>query len=158
MKKLFLVSLLFPIAFFLVVSGCSKSSNNGNNSGSESRMTLITRSAWKYDTSGIDNNMDGIVDIGDTTIPACEKDNTYQFNADSTGLMNEGATKCNVNDPQTAAFTWSFNTAQTMLQSNFNPILVNGVNIFKLTDSTLVVYKDSTVFGISFRYLLSLKH
>lgn len=161
MKRLFLISLLFPLAFFLVVSGCSKSSSNmNNNSGdtTESKVTLMTKAVWKYDTSGINTTMGTTVQIADTSIKPCEKEYTYQFNPDSTGIMTTGALTCSPTDPQTTPFSWSFNTSQTILQANINPILSGGVNIISLTDSSLVVYKDSTLFGVSFRYIVALKH
>jgi hypothetical protein len=162
MKKLFLISLLFPIAFFLVVSGCSKSNSSNNNRDSsdtvESKMTMMTKEIWKYDTSGINTDMSANVEIADTTVTPCVKEYTYQFNPDSTGVLTEGATKCSPTDPQTTPFTWSFNTSQTALQASFNPVLAGGVNILSLTDSSLVVYKDSAYLGIPFRYIISLKH
>ena len=118
----------------------------------------MTKAVWKYDTSGINTTMGTTVQIADTTITPCEKEYTYQFNADSTGVMNEGALKCSPTDPQTTPFTWSFNTPKTDLQASINPILAGGVNIISLTDSSLVLYKDSTLFGVSFRYIISLKH
>ena len=104
MKKLLWI---VPTLITLTVAwaACSKNSSSSSNS----RVALMTQAIWKYDTSGIDLNKDGTIDIADT-LPACFKDNTYQFNKDSTGILNEGATICYPGDPQTRAFTWSISS------------------------------------------------
>ena len=48
-------------------------------------------------------------------LKACYKDNIVTFMLRGTGTADEGATKCNPGDPQTAAFTWSFQTSETVL-------------------------------------------
>jgi hypothetical protein len=146
--------------FSLWVS-CSKSSSSDTNNTNNEKVTLITQTAWKYDTSGIDINKDGIIgtgDFGDGSVEACTKDNTYLFKKDSTGTMDEGALKCSSSDPQTLPFTWSFTNNQTALTATFSPILSGGVNIVSLTDTKFVVYKDTSYLGANVRYLISLKH
>jgi hypothetical protein len=147
---------LAVLLFLTVWSACSKSSSGS--SGPSANTVLITQATWKYDTSGIDLNKDGIVDIGDTTVPVCEKEYTYLFNKDSTGILTEGATKCNPSDPQTENFTWSFTNNQSGLTASINPLLSGGVNIFSLTQTSLILYKDTILLGSSFRYVISLKH
>jgi hypothetical protein len=143
--------LLFLLSL-TIWAACNKSSS------SPSRATLITQSVWRYDTSGIDLNKDGIVDIGDTTVTVCEKQYTYLFNKDSTGVLTAGAVKCDPSDPQTTNFTWSLTNNQTVLTASVNPLLSGGVNILSLDQNKFVVYKDTTLLGTSFRYLISLKH
>ena len=36
----------------------------------------MTQAIWRYDTSGIDLNKDGKIDVADT-LQSCFKDNTY---------------------------------------------------------------------------------
>jgi hypothetical protein len=152
MKKFLWISASLTI---LVV--CCKKNNSSSNSNSQ--MTLMTQAVWKYDTSGIDLNKDGIVDFADTTLQPCFKDNTFQFNKDSTVIVNEGATKCNASDPQTATYSWSIsNTNPPILKSNADPILATGLPVLTLTSTKLTVYKDTTVLGVSLWYILSLKH
>ena len=97
-------------ALFLVIlwASCSKShSSEHPTNGPGSNFVLITQTTWRYDTSGVDLNKDGVVDIGnDTLITACEKDDIYTFKSDSTGIIDEGVTKCDAADPQTLPFSW----------------------------------------------------
>ena len=135
-------------------SACSKNKSDNSNS----RVTLMTQAVWKYDTSGIDLNKDGNIDLADT-LQACFKDNTYQFNKDSTVLVNEGATKCNSSDPQTATYSWSITSGNpAILKSDADPVFVTGLTVLTLNSTKLTVYKDTTIQGISFWYILSLKH
>lgn len=46
---------------------------------------------------------------------SCEKDNTLTFNTNGTTLEDEGATKCDPDDPQTVPGTWSFNADKTKI-------------------------------------------
>lgn len=150
---------LFSFVMLSLWVSCSKSSSSG--STNDEKVTLITQAAWKYDTSGIDLNKDGIIgpgDFGDATVQACTKDNTYLFKKDSTGTMDEGPLKCNPSDPQTLPFHWNFTAGQTAITATFNPVLSGGVNIFSLTDAKFVVYKDTSYMGATVRYLISLKH
>jgi hypothetical protein len=158
MKNKVWIPSCFAALFFLSLgwAACSKSKSTAGNTAN-TPMALVTQATWKYDTSGIDLNNDGIVDVADTTVTPCEKMYTYTFNLDSTGLLNE-AFPCNTGNPQTVPFTWSLTNNQTVLTASINPILAGGVNIFRLTSTSLVVYKDSTFSGLSFRYLISLKH
>jgi hypothetical protein len=137
-------------------TACSK---NNSSSSSNSNMALMTKAIWKYDTSGIDITGDNKIDYPDTVAQPCFKDNTYQFRTDSTVVVDEGALKCNSSDPQTATFAWSIsNSTPPILKSDANPILVNGVTVLVLSSTQLEVAKDTTILGISVRYILSLKH
>ncbi|HEY4060391.1 MAG TPA: hypothetical protein VGM30_00745 [Puia sp.] len=138
-------------------TACTKS--HSNTPGTSAQVTLITQTSWRYDTSGVDLNKDGIVDIGgDTLITTCEKDDIYTFKSDSTGAIDEGATKCHVSDPQTVPFKWSFTNNATILTATAPPLLTGNINILSLTSTKFVLYRDTTLSGISVRYLVSLKH
>ncbi|HEX9513647.1 MAG TPA: lipocalin family protein [Puia sp.] len=156
-KNVWIVPCSIALAALTIWTACKK--NTSASSDNTSRTTLITAASWKFDSAGIDLNKDGIIDVVDTTLLPCQKDNTYTFNKDSTGVMDEGATKCNSTDPQTTAFTWSFSgTGQSVIKSNANPLLANGINIFSMTSTKMVLYKDTTVFGANIWYVVDLKH
>lgn len=69
----------------------------------------ITQSTWKFSGATV-----GGVDAS-AFVQACQKDNILTFAAAGTGTLDEGATKCNAGDPQTTAFTWSFQASETQL-------------------------------------------
>ena len=142
MKKYVLA--LLPIGF--IIYGCDKDDDKGNSE--KEKIALITSATWKYDTVGIDNNKDGKPDQAlppGFEIEKCETDNTITFKSDSTGILNEGATKCDNNDPQTTPFTWWLKENGSVLYSP-NPIFSSSFDgDFKLgevTTSRLRVIKD----------------
>lgn len=157
MKKIYQGTVGGILLLMVCFAGCSKS-----NSSSKSNADLIKASAWKYDTAGLDANNDGNIDapLPDGTILDCQKDNTLTFTTDSTGIVDEGATKCNVAAPQTIPFTWSFNTDQTVI--NLPDSLFGGlggaVNIKSLTATQLHFEKAITYSGLTFNVAVYLKH
>lgn len=138
--------LLLPILCLLIIS-CDKDEDEPQG---PTKTELLTASAWKYESGGADQNGDGTIDytfeqLG--VIPACRLDNTGTFNANGTGVTNEGATKCSGTDPQTADFTWSF-------RNNESALFVTGSGFFgvsgefqvkTLNSTTLTVTKDTVV-------------
>src|SRR5712675_410732 len=97
-------SLFLLLGLALLSSNCKKSGSGTSNT------TLISSSAWVYDTGGIDADNNGTID---SPFPAgflksCELDNLITFKVDGNGVIDEGATKCNSTDPQTTNFVWSF--------------------------------------------------
>jgi hypothetical protein len=122
--------------------------------------SAITAAPWKYDTSGLDTNNDGKIDVGgDTTVvPLCERDDIYTFNKDSSGSVNTGNLHCVVGEAQTTAFTWSLSSDNKTLKASFNPILQEGVTVQEMDSVHFTVYRDSTVMGVTYRYVVQLKH
>jgi len=160
MKRSSLLTLPLAALFLtLLWASCSKSHSIENPNNTNTTTSLVTQTSWRYDTSGIDLNKDGTVDVGgDSLIATCEKDDIYTFKSDSTGTIDEGTVKCNASDPQTIPFKWSINSTQTVLTASAPPLLNGSINIFSLTSAKFILYKDTTVSGISVRYLVSLKH
>jgi hypothetical protein len=147
----------------IIVTSCSKNSPNVHHSQDSTTATItatITSKPWKYDTSGLDTNHDGVIDQpADTSVvPLCERDDIYTFNADSTGTVNTGSLHCKVGEAQSSPFIWTLSSDGKTLKASFNPILQEGVTILTLDSAHFYVYRDSTVMGVSYRYIVSLKH
>jgi hypothetical protein len=125
-------------------------------------MQLITASAWKYDTAGIDLNGDGLIDeaLPGGVIPACITDNTLTFNSDSTGIENEGAIKCDSASPQTSNFTWAFNSNQTsiVLPDSLFGTFTGTITITSLTATQLHLEQAVTDSGFTVNVAVYLKH
>src|SRR3712207_1148032 len=112
MNKVLLALCICLIA--LPFTACKKSK-------SPSKTELLAKAAWKYDNAGLDTDRNGTADapVPAGFIQACDMDNTITFNEDGTGIVDEGGTKCNGSNPQTAPFTWSFkDNEQTITFSN----------------------------------------
>ena len=124
--------------------GCKKESN------SPSTLDLITSDTWKFNratASGINVT---------TLIDACIRDNTITFtraSSGNTGVVDEGATKCNAAAPQTIPFTWTFD-------ANFNRIVLTGsvvllpggsneFTVVRASATELVLSQNVTITGVS---------
>lgn len=91
--------------------------------------------------------------MGGTDVSAllqtCQKDNILKLNANGSGTLDEGPTKCNGSDPQTSPVTWSFQNGETQLQ--VSTILFTGgsnlFNIVTLSETQLIVSQTITVGG-----------
>jgi len=112
MKKLLLSISLTLLIGSVVFVACSKDDNGNTKTKSE----LMAQSTWKFKAATANGT-----DISNQNPPfqACNKDNILTFvttaNAAGTGVMDEGATKCNAGDPQTVPFTWSLLNSETTL-------------------------------------------
>ncbi|MBC7903730.1 MAG: lipocalin family protein [Gemmatimonadaceae bacterium] len=147
MLKTFALGLLVTTAF-----SCSKSKSTPTKSNTE----LLTQSAWKIDVAGVDLDKNGSID---ETYPFedCEKDDTYVFNINGTGVLSNNALKCDDNDPTTEDFTWSFKTNGTVLFASLTSI-DGDATIKTLNDANLEVYQDVENSGMSIRYIFRFKH
>ena len=141
----------FILLSAVIFTGCEKDNDDDNNNQPKTKTELISASVWKFDNAKIDADNNG---IGDLDLPAgiitdCQKDNTLSFNANGSGVMDEGATKCDAADPQTTNFTWNFNGTET--QVNFTAAIFTGFGgdfkLISLTETELKLSKAVTVPG-----------
>jgi hypothetical protein len=158
MKKA-LIMCLICASLFLIINSCSKKSSS---SAGQTKTQLITASAWKFDTAGIDLNGDGTIDeaLPGGVIPSCITDNTLTFSSDSTGVQNEGAIKCDTAAPQTSNFTWAFNSSQTsiVLPDSVFGSFSGTINITSLTATQLHLEQAVTDSGFTVNVAVYLKH
>jgi Lipocalin-like domain len=146
MKKNLLTPAILVI-FALTMGACSK------NSDKKSNMELLTKSVWKYQIIGIDADKNGEVDAEDPNFEACSKDDTYLFKTDNTGVFDEGGSKCDPADEQTASFSWQFQDGEKKL--NFDG---DSFTILSLNDNNMKIYYEVALGGTTIRVLLVLKH
>lgn len=129
-----LLSLSFSL--LLILSACKD-----DDDPKASKTELLTAKSWKMTkvkAMGVEGEPD-----------ACDKDDTYTYNTDKSYKQDEGATKCDSDDPQTLTGTWSFNSSETIITST---VVESGISIsydqeiIELSSSTLKV--KYTIFGI----------
>jgi len=151
------------LALVIAISCSKKSGAGGGSNNTDTTVTAttnLTSKPWKYDTSGIDLNNDGKIDVGGDTsvVHICERDDLYTFNKDNTGSVNTGSLHCKVGEAQTAAFTWSLSADNKTLQASFYPVLQAGVTVLTLDSAHLSGYRDTLVLGVNYRLIVQLKH
>jgi hypothetical protein len=150
-----LTCLLIGIGFW----SCSKKSDPAPTQST--KMDNISSSAWKYESGGVDQDKNGTIDIsGSSLFGSCSLDNTITFNKDNTGITDEGSTKCNSTDPQSAPFNWSFADAEAniTISNNIFSLLNGKFKVVALTGSAFTLSKDSTIGSLSVSLIVNLKH
>jgi hypothetical protein len=157
--KIFSTALLLFTGFSLFLLSCQKDPAPATTSA---KTTNITTSAWLYEGGGVDFDKNGSVDypLPAGTLAACQLDNTLKFNKDNTGVADEGTTKCNASDPQTATFRWNFADNENSLQVNGNlsPVLNGSFKILALTATNFSLSKDTVLSSQNVAIIVNLKH
>jgi hypothetical protein len=141
-------------AFFTINLSCQKSSGGS----AKTRKELLTSGSWKVSAvtvnPPVDYNGDG---TDDTDIFAlweqCLKDDVTTFKADGTAKADEGATKCDPNDPQTSSLTWSLNSDDTKLT-----IDTEQYTIVELTSSKIVLSIEQVDNGKTYLQSVTFTH
>ena len=145
---------LFSLALFAVLASCSpkvespdpkqpdNNNNNGGGGGSVDATAILTAHAWiAYDYTG---TMAGIPDVTWADLPECEKDDIMNFAASKQYEHNEGATKCDPDDPQVVSSgPWSINSAATILTLDGEE-----VKVLKIESGNLILEFQTDIFGI----------
>lgn len=120
---------LLCVFIIIAIDSCKKTVYESAPTATE----LLTTKAWKLISFGYDNNKNGIVDSNEEIILNCEKDNTYKFNTDGSGVVNENASVCN-GGAATTQFNWTFRNNNSLIDFVFG-----SANILKLSSDSLII-------------------
>jgi hypothetical protein len=142
-------------------------SNGGDSSASETvqiivkdRTELLTTRNWKITALTVNPAFSpGIAQpaVSDwyAQMQDCEKDNLRTYKVDGSYTIDEGATKCNTNDPQTKSGTWVFNPDKTILTETMGTD-IRSYTILSLSSTTLVATYTIKVGGTIYTYQITL--
>ena len=93
----------------------------------------LTQKTWRLLSYGFDHNKNRLIDIDEESIRDCEKDNTYTFNKDGSGVVTENAMICDANNPVNQ-FAWTLTNNDTVLDFYYGK-----ANIIKLDADNLYI-------------------
>lgn len=149
MKKAFLL----PVIAILIshLSSCTKK-NDGDTTKPKSE--LIVSSPWKFSKAtilGVDAS---------SYFEDCQKDNVATLQANGTGTLDEGPTKCDSGSPQSISFTWALTNNETTLQVS-TVLFSGGSNEFtieSISSTTLVLSQVVTISTISQKVVFTFVH
>lgn len=130
MKKYLPFLISVPIVMIIFLTACSKDEQPNQ----KTKRELLVQAPWKFKSASIGGTPY-------TSFASCQTDNILSFNTSGSGIVDEGAAKCNGGDPQTNPFTWSFQNAEGEIQFS-SPLFTNGgttVTIISLTETELAV-------------------
>jgi len=97
----------------------------------------LTQKPWRLLSYGFDHNKNGFVDIDEESIRDCQKDNSYTFNKDGSGVVAENALICDTNVPLNQ-FAWSLTNNDTVLDFYYGKayIIKLGADNLDITSSS----------------------
>ncbi|MES1225678.1 MAG: lipocalin family protein [Bacteroidota bacterium] len=128
-------SLLY-IATIIILFSCTK--NKSQEKPASDAAEFLTDGPWLLLSYGYDNNKNGEVDSNEENIRECEKDNTYTFKKDGSGIVNENALICDGNE-QAGRFNWALTDNDSILD-----FYSGTANIVKLSEQRLYITNTGT--------------
>jgi hypothetical protein len=143
--------------FLLIMSVCVVGFVSCKKDDSPSNTDLLVQSSWKINNIGADVTGDGKVDQDITSqVPACIVDNTFTFKKDGTGVVDEGATKCDPSSPSSYPFAWTLQGST--LNANIPGLLNGNIELHSVTSTSMELWKDSTFASVPAKIIVTLKH
>lgn len=141
-----------PILAMLVIISCKKGDRT------KSKIELLVNGSWHVTAYTVEPALDFDGD-GDSETNAfavmepCIKDDRTTFNADGTGQLDEGVSKCDDSDPQTIPLTWQFAQNETELIVQRIDYLLES-----LTETQLVVKEIETISQVTYTHTVTFSH
>ena len=142
-KSVHVLLLLFAVSIF---PSCRKEKTSSRNT------QLLTQESWQYDQFGIDEDLDGQIDII-SDIEDCAKDDEVKFHDGGNGQFDQGDILCDPGHPQTQNFDWEFHTNETQLEYGGTVH-----HLLKLDESELIIYTEEENGANTVRHILTYKH
>lgn len=97
---------------------------------------LLTQQEWTLAAYGYDKNNNGLVDNAEEMIRDCERDNSYEFDLNGSGIIADNALSCG-NGISEQSFIWKSTENETALDLN------SGVaKILRLDENNLVLSEN----------------
>ena len=111
MKKLQILLITSILFSGIIISSCSK--DDENDSLTETKTDLLTKSKWKATAGTIEPAFNGSTDLWAIS-DACSKDNTVFFKSDNSVVFDEETSVCSGKSQQVTG-TWSLGSDETVL-------------------------------------------
>ncbi|HLO81363.1 MAG TPA: lipocalin family protein [Chitinophagaceae bacterium] len=141
--NLFKISGILALALFIISSSCSKDDSKP----AVSKAQMIARN-WKQTDLLASQAGLPAVSIFDTFYQPCNKDDIWQFKADGTYIVVEGASKCNAADPDTVSSgTWQLTDSDTKIIIDDASEPAQTLNIVELSTTTFKLSGTETISG-----------
>jgi hypothetical protein len=145
--KLTMRTKLFALAAFSILFLASCKKDNDNTDNSETKTEILTKSAWKFETYGVDTDGNKTLAGAEIGLRDCDLDDAITFSANKTYLYNSGSNNCG-SAPVTAESTWTFYDNETYFDYRGTKM-----KIITLTNTKMELHND----GPASTYIVILK-
>lgn len=137
------------LAFSLVVlrsSSCKKDEDDTQQT--ETKTQLLTKANWKLVKAEARSTPAAAWSDATSLLDACEKDNIQVYRTNATFELNEGATKCDIADPQIVSTgTWLFLNGETQLKMTETGASVSDTAAIEQLDNASLILSGKGDFG-----------
>lgn len=127
----------------LLLASCNKDKDK------TTRDYILDNNCWKIvkvETKGVGSQT--YIDATNSFFDACSLDNCYDFKADGSYTVTEGATKCVSTDPETVETgTWTLSADEKILTYTSSDNEVNSGTIETISASSIVLTSQTDLFG-----------
>jgi hypothetical protein len=125
---------LYALLILITVVSFTSCDKDKDDPPAKTKTELLATGSWKFSSATVSG-----FDVAGF-IQACQKDNILTFQANGSGTVDEGVSKCNTNDPQTNSFTWNFTSNESILHVSavFFTGGSNDYNVISITETQLV--------------------
>jgi len=158
MKKALTISFSLALALLpLFFISCKKDKKEDKPSPISARTEILTARPWKTIAIGVNPPIDTgsgppVSDIY-ATRAACEQDDLSRYKLDKTFTYEEGATKCDINDPDIYDVgTWEFNADETTLTEKPTLASAKTYDIIQLTADKMVLTTKEIKNSVEYTY------
>ena len=144
-RKFMAISLI-PISIF---TSCSKDAEI-----MDSKTAFLVKEPWKFESHGLDENNNGMIEESENSMFACQADDIYTFYANCTGVFSGGTNACTAGEPATINFEWRLLNNGTALGVFAAAEMIN-----RLDENILeVYYMDENSMGQPVKYIRRFRH
>ncbi len=134
---------------FCIFTSCSKEED-----GMNSKTAFLVKEPWKFESHGLDENNNGIIEESENSMLTCETDDIYTFYANCTGIFSAGTIACSAGEPATINFEWRLLNHGTELG-----VFAAAEMISRLDENILeVYYMDENSMGQPAKYIRRFRH
>lgn len=135
----------FLIGIIIITLSCSKEIDINEPVPLES---LLTEKPWVLNSYGLDENRNNQIDPAEESIEDCQKDNTWHYYADGTGLFDDNSLSC-ANGIEKQPFAWKLNHNKTVIDFFHDSFKVQHID-----NSKMILYKELIDVGGNIQRLL----
>jgi hypothetical protein len=145
-KNLFAIA-LFLMGSLMLTTSCDKDDDPMTNED-------LIIGTWRLSAFTVSPELPFIGSNVYSQIPDCTKDDLSIFEDNGVFKVDEGASKCNPNDPQTITGSYTFNPDMTVLTIN-DGSETESWDISEISDSQMVATYEESDTGVVYTYTLT---
>lgn len=141
---------ILSIAIMIITLSCKKEKDEIKTT---TVAELLTQKPWVLTSYGFDVNRNAQIDPAEESIEDCQKDNTWHYYADGTGLFDDNILSC-ATGIEKQPFTWKLVQGDTTLD-----FFYASPKILKIHSNEMVLYKElNDVEGKSLKLIFVFRH